>query len=158
MILSFIKLWHTWKVHFFLAYPQVPIEHDLYMKFTKVIDTRKINCKTHVLKLIKNLNSHKQAVRLWNIHLTKKLLTIGFEQPSIGEWVFYQNHTIFDWYDDNEIFIVPRKIWIYQVIKDVLLLLLLLIDRSTMSQTHSHSKAGVVGWRKGSKTPIAETM
>ena len=37
----------------FLAYPQSPIDCDLHMKLPNCIDTRPVNSKMHVIKLIK---------------------------------------------------------------------------------------------------------
>ena len=63
-----------------IAYPQALIEHDLYINLLKGIETRTVNLKTNVLKLIRNLYNQKQLRQVWNKYLTEKLLAIGFRQ------------------------------------------------------------------------------
>ena len=46
--------------------------------------------KEKVLKLIRNIYGQKQAGRVWNQYLVKKLHDIGFEPSSIDESVFLQ--------------------------------------------------------------------
>jgi hypothetical protein len=47
--------WNTKQVDFVLAYPQAPIEFDMYMNLPKVTQMSNGNRNTHVLKLRKNL-------------------------------------------------------------------------------------------------------
>ena len=102
-----------------MDYPQAPIKHDLYMKFPKVIETKKGNGKTHVLKLIRNLYGQKQKVCVWKRYSTEKILTIGFEQSTMNYCMLYQGRTTFACYVYNRIFSKPFNSEIYQVIKDV---------------------------------------
>jgi hypothetical protein len=55
LTLSLLYDWHTRQVDFILAYPQAPIEFDMYMELPKGIEMKDGNRKTHVLKLLKNL-------------------------------------------------------------------------------------------------------
>ena len=52
LIFSVINPWHDLQVDFVLAYPQAPIDNDLYMNFPKGIEKNIGNGITHVLKLI----------------------------------------------------------------------------------------------------------
>jgi hypothetical protein len=88
-----------------MAFPQAPIEMDMYMELPKGIETRHGNSKDHVLKLLKYIYGQKQAGRVWNHHLTAKLLDIGFTQSLIDDCVFYNGDTIFIVYVDDRIFI-----------------------------------------------------
>jgi hypothetical protein len=76
--LAWLNNWHTRQCDFALAYPQAPIEFDLYMELPKGIQLSSGNNKTHVLRLIKNLYGQKQAGRVWNQHLAKGLKKAGF--------------------------------------------------------------------------------
>ena len=58
-IISVIKRFNTRQADFVLAYPQAPIQHNLYTKLTKGNESNKGNDKTYVLKLIRNLYSQK---------------------------------------------------------------------------------------------------
>jgi hypothetical protein len=62
------------------------------------------NINTHVLNLLKNLYGQRQAVRVWNKHLTSGLVKIGFIQFEVDECVFYQDGVIYMLYVDAGIF------------------------------------------------------
>jgi histone deacetylase 1/2 len=95
LTLSLLNGWHTRQIDFILAYPQAPIEFDMYMELPKGIEMADGSRKTHVLKLLKNLYGQKQAGRVWNQYLIKGLIRIGFQQSEIDECVFYRLKTIF---------------------------------------------------------------
>jgi hypothetical protein len=44
-----------------MAYPQAPIEEDIYMEIPQGIETATGNSKDKVLKLLKNIYGQKQA-------------------------------------------------------------------------------------------------
>jgi hypothetical protein len=91
-------------VDFVLAYPQAPIEFDMYMNLPKGIQMANGNRNTHVLKLLNNLYGQKQAGRVWKKHLTSGLIKIGFVQSKVDECVFYRDGVIFMVYVDDGIF------------------------------------------------------
>jgi hypothetical protein len=68
------------QVDFVQAYPQAPIEFDMYMDLPQGIETRHGNSKDHVLKLLSNIYGQKQAGRVWNGYLCEKLCDIGFHR------------------------------------------------------------------------------
>jgi hypothetical protein len=102
--LSLLSDWNTKQVDFILAYPQAPIEFDMYMNLPKGIQMANGNRNTHVLKLLKNLYGQKQAGRVWNKHLTSGLVKIGFVQSKVDECVFFRDGVIFMVYVDDGIF------------------------------------------------------
>jgi hypothetical protein len=88
LTMSVLRNWHCRQLDFVLAYyTQADAECDIYMEIPRgfTIDG---NAKDYALKLVKNLYGLKQAGRVWNLHLTRKLLELGFEQgfvdPSIN--------------------------------------------------------------------------
>ena len=93
------------QINFFMAYPQAPIGMDMYMELPQGIQTKHGNSRDHVLKLLCNIYRQKQAGRVWNYHLTTKLLKARFTQSKIDDCVFYRKNTIFVVYVDNGIFI-----------------------------------------------------
>jgi hypothetical protein len=103
-ILSLLSGWNTKQVDFVLAYPQAPIEFDMFMNMPKGIQIDNGNRNTHVLKLLKNLYGQKQAGRVWNNHLTSGLVNVGFVQSKVDEFVFYRDGVIFMVYVEYGIF------------------------------------------------------
>ena len=57
-----------------MAYPQAPIEMDMYMELPDGILLKEGDRKVHVLKLLTNLYRQKQAGQVWNGYLVDKLL------------------------------------------------------------------------------------
>ena len=49
LVFSVINQWHTRQVELFIAYPKSLIEHNMYMKFPKLIDTNTGKLKPHML-------------------------------------------------------------------------------------------------------------
>jgi hypothetical protein len=58
--------WALCQVNFIMAYPQAPIEMDMYMELPTGIHTKHGNSKDHLLKLLANIYVQKQADRVWN--------------------------------------------------------------------------------------------
>jgi hypothetical protein len=102
--LSLLSGWNTKQVDFALAYPQAPIEFDMYMNLPKGIQMANGNRSTHVLKLLKKLYGQKQAGMVWNKHLTSGLVKIGCVQSKVDECVLYRDGVIFMVYVDDGIF------------------------------------------------------
>lgn len=87
--------WALRQVDFVLAYPQAPIEEDIYMEVPQGINTATGNSKDMVLKLLKNIYRQKQAGCVWNSYLVEKLASIGFRPSLIDDCVFFRDEVIF---------------------------------------------------------------
>ena len=105
MILSLLKGWSSKQVDFIMAYPQAPIEFDMYMELPHGIRTKFGDGKTHVLKLKKNLYGQKQTGRVWNEYLGKGLREIGFKQSRVDPCIFYRDNLLFFFYVDDGVFV-----------------------------------------------------
>jgi hypothetical protein len=105
IIFRIIFRWALCQVDFVMAYPQAPIEMDIYMELPQGIMTAHGNSKDHVLKLEKNICGQKQAGRVWNSFLMDKLMSIGFTPFLIDDCVFFRNDIIFMVYVDDGIFL-----------------------------------------------------
>jgi hypothetical protein len=58
--------WKTRQIDFVLAFPQAPVERDLYMEIPKGIRVEGTEKgEEYVLQLVKNLYGQKQAGRVW---------------------------------------------------------------------------------------------
>ncbi|KAL7503607.1 hypothetical protein ACHAXN_001832 [Cyclotella atomus] len=107
------------QIDFIQAYPQAPIETDMYMELPQGIETRHGNSKDHVLKLLANLYGQKQAGRVWNNYMDEKLHSIGFENSLVDECVYYRDDVIFIVYVDDGIFIGGDDDSITKAIRDI---------------------------------------
>jgi hypothetical protein len=99
-----------------MAYPQAPIEMDMYMELPTGIHTKHGNSKDHVLKLLANIYGQKQAGRVWNSYLVTKLREINFKQSLIDNCVFYRDNVIFIVYVDDGIFLGPSDQQLHDII------------------------------------------
>ena len=94
---------------FVLSYPQAPIEYNMYMELPAGIRTRYRYGKTHVLHLLNNLYTQKQARIVWNDHLVSGLQQIGFFHSKIDKCLFYIGSVILIVYVDDGIFASPSN-------------------------------------------------
>ncbi len=102
-----------------MAYPQAPIEMDIFMELPQGIQTKHGNSKEHVLKLEKNICSQKQAGRVWNSFLVDKLTSIGFTMSIIDDYVFFCSDIIFMVYVDDGIFLCSNDLQLQEDIKEI---------------------------------------
>jgi hypothetical protein len=105
IVIGIIFCWALRQVDYIMAYPQAPIECDMYMELPQGIQVSEGDSKEYVLKLLKNIYGQKQAGRVWNAYLVEKLSSIGFKASLINDCVFYCNDIIFMVYVDNGIFL-----------------------------------------------------
>ena len=85
-----VNKWHTTQIDYVLAYPQAPIERDLYMEIPRGLELKGKKKESHVLKLHRNIYGQKQAGRVWYKYLQEKLTSIGFTKSAVDEGVFYR--------------------------------------------------------------------
>ncbi len=102
-----------------MAYPQAPIEMDIYMELPQGIQTKHGNSKEHVLKLEKNIYGQKQAGHMWNSFLVDRLTSIGFTRSLIDDCVFFCGDIILMVYVDDGIFLGSNDLQLQEVIKEI---------------------------------------
>ena len=115
--------WHTVQLDYVHAYPQAPVEREIYMEipagFTTGNDDQEPK-RDWVLRLNRNVYGQKQAGRVWNRFLTDRLVTrAGFRQSKTDDCVFYKGNVIYVLYTDDSILAGPDKDEIYQCIEDI---------------------------------------
>jgi Reverse transcriptase (RNA-dependent DNA polymerase) len=91
MNMAAIHCWVTRQLHFFLAFPQAPVETDLYMEIPKgfVIDNSNGNSTNFVRKLVNNLCGQKQVGWVWCKYLANGLCKkLKFNQSQHDPRVF----------------------------------------------------------------------
>ena len=118
---SALHNWHMSKLDYALAFPQAPVQKELYMKIPKGFQIDRGKNDEFVLNVHKIYIGQKQAGRVWNKYLTKKLIdNLGFTQSSkIDECVFYKGRTIYALYTDDSILAGPDKGKTDQIILDL---------------------------------------
>ena len=116
LILASIHGWHTRQLDFVLAYPQAPVECDLYMEIPQGFEING-DRKQYALKLEKNLYGQKQAGRVWNVYLTKTLVANGFVQSQVDECLFYYKSSIVMIYVDDTMICGPSKKEVDEIVK-----------------------------------------
>ena len=105
LIFTLIFGWTARQIDYVLAFPQAPIQFDMYMEIPVgiTIDPAIGSNKTHVLKLLKNLYGQKQASRQFYLFTCEKLQEIGFQKSKIDECVFFKEDMIYVLYVDDGI-------------------------------------------------------
>jgi hypothetical protein len=121
--------WALWQVNFVMAYPQAPIEMDMYMELPTGIHTKHGNSKDYVLKLLANIYRQKQAGCVWNSYLVTKLWEINFKQSLIDDCVFYRDDKIFMVYVNDGIFLGPSDQQLHDIINELCNLKLYIEDQ-----------------------------
>ena len=100
--------WHTQQIDYVLAFPQAPVEKEIYMKPPKGFCITTKNPQDNVLKLNRNVYGQKQAGRVWNKYLQKIFIEkVGFKQSKIDECVYYEGRTLYVLYTDDLILAGP---------------------------------------------------
>ena len=88
--------WHTQQIDYVLAFPQAPVEKEIYMKVPKGFCITGDNPNDYILKLNRNIYGQKQAGRVWNKYLEEKLVNdVGFKKSLVDNCVFYKGSTMY---------------------------------------------------------------
>jgi hypothetical protein len=112
--------WYTKQIDYVMAFPQAPVERDLYMDIPKGVKLDGIeNTRDYVLQIIKNLYGQKQAGRVWYQYLTKGLKDMGFIKSKIDECLFYYKDCLILLYVDDSIIMGPDKIQVQEIIQKI---------------------------------------
>jgi hypothetical protein len=94
LAMTLLNSWHTMQLDYVLAYPQAPVERDMYMKIPKGFEAEgygieREDAQDYILKIHKNIYGSKLAGRVWNQYLVRKLKKTGFTQSIVDECMFY---------------------------------------------------------------------
>ena len=119
LVMVLTNKWHTIQIDYVSAFPQAPIEKVLYMNIPAGVTIKGKDPKQYVLKCNKNIYGQRQAGRVWNQFLIKKLKRIGFRQSSIDSCVLYRGKTIYVLYTDDSIIAGPCKVELDKTITEI---------------------------------------
>ncbi len=118
LIHALLNGWYTRQIDYVMAFPQAPVERDLYMEITKGVKIENTeNTQDYVLRIVKNLYGQKQAGRVWYQYLAKGLQEMGFIKSKIDECVFYYKSCLVLIYVDDSIIMGPIKMQVQEIIK-----------------------------------------
>jgi hypothetical protein len=114
LAMALVNTWHTIQLDYVLAYPQAPIDRDLFIHIPKGFEVtgygiHQDNAQEFILKIHKNLYGGKAAGQIWNQYLVKKLKKIGFNQSEVDECVFFHGNVVYVLYNDDSILAGPDK-------------------------------------------------
>ncbi len=108
LTLTVFHEWHTKQLDYVAAFPQAPVERELYMKIPAGVKVAGGENKDFVLKLHRNMYGQKNAGRVWNDYLVKKLTKeVGFKQSRMDECVFWHGRVMYVLYTDDSILAGP---------------------------------------------------
>jgi hypothetical protein len=120
LTLAALHGWKTTQIDYVLAFPQAPVERDIYMEIPKGYEVEGADRKDWVLKIHRNIYGQKQAGRVWNQYLTDKLINkVGFKQSKVDDCVFYKGNVIYVLYTDDSILAGPSQREIDSVIQQI---------------------------------------
>jgi hypothetical protein len=117
LTLALTQKWSIKQIDFVLAYTQASAETDMYMKVPKGFQFDSDNPDDYVLKIKKNYYGQKQAGRVWNTHLTHKLIEAGFTQSKQDDCLFYHGNAVYVLYTDDSLLTGPDDAELNRVIK-----------------------------------------
>jgi hypothetical protein len=111
LLLALVLLfqWKTVQLDYVLAFPQAPVERELYMELPKGFTVSGVDDPSqYVLRINKNIYGQKQAGRVWYQYLRKRLIDeLGFKQSKSDECVFFKGQMIYVLYTDDSILAGP---------------------------------------------------
>ena len=79
------------------------------MKIPKGFEVENGKNEDYCFKLNKNTYRQKQAGRVWNQYLVRKLKIIGFEQSEVDKCVFFKGKMVYVLYTDDSILAGPDR-------------------------------------------------
>jgi hypothetical protein len=102
--------WYSKQLDYVLAFPQAPVEKEIYM-IPKGFELNTPNAnEEHVLKLHKYIYGQKQAGRVWNKYLVDKLVNeLKFKQSKVDECIFYRGKSLYVLYTDDSLLAGPDQ-------------------------------------------------
>ena len=118
--LAAVHNWHTRQLDYVLAFPQAPVERELYMEVPKGFVIEDGRSEDYLLKIKRNIYGQKQAGLVWNRYLVDKLTKeLGFKQSMIDECLFYRGRVLYALYTDDSILAGPCEKEINTIINQI---------------------------------------
>jgi Reverse transcriptase (RNA-dependent DNA polymerase) len=120
LLISCLNNWVRRQIDYVQAFPQAPIEQELYIEIPKGCNIGKYDPKDWVLQVLNNIYGQCQAGKVWFDYLTKGLVDkLGFKQSKIDPCILWRNTTIMILYTDDTIITGPNEKVAEHTIKDI---------------------------------------
>lgn len=120
LIMAVIFGWTTRQLDYVLAFPQAPVDRDIYMEIPRGFEIEGAARGEYVLQLKRNVYGQKQAGRVWNDYLHEKLTKeLGFTQSEYDECVYFRGSVMYVLYTDDSILAGPDEVEVDKVIDDI---------------------------------------
>ena len=111
MALVLLFNWYTVQLDYVMAFPQAPVERELFMRLPKGYTVNGTDdASEFVLRINKNIYGQKQAGRVWFQYLKQRLVVeLGFKQSKFDECIFFKGQMLYVLYTDDSILAGPNK-------------------------------------------------
>jgi len=120
LIMSALHGWHTKQIDYVLAFPQAPVERELYISIPRGFEIEGGRNEDYVLKLHRNVYGQAQSGRVWYQYLSDILDNkVGFVRSEVDECVFYRGNVMCVLYTDDSILAGPDQAKAEQAIEDI---------------------------------------
>jgi Reverse transcriptase (RNA-dependent DNA polymerase) len=120
LILTVIFGWTTRQIDYVLAFPQAPVDRDIYMEIPRGFEIEGARRGEYVLQLKRNVYGQKQAGRVWNDYLHQKLTKeLNFVQSKHDECVYFRGRVMYVLYTDDSILAGPDGDEVKKAIEDI---------------------------------------
>ena len=120
LILAAYDGWYTRQIDYVLAFPQAPIDREIFMKVPAGFTVVDGNNKDYVLKLHRNVYGGKAASRTFYQYLSQKLIDeVGFTRSKVDECVLYRGSVMYVLYTDDSILAGPDLKEVKRAIEDI---------------------------------------
>jgi Reverse transcriptase (RNA-dependent DNA polymerase) len=119
LLLAALNQWNTKQLDFVQAFPQAPVEQDLYIEMSKGCHTTEDNLD-HVLKVLHNIYCQRQAGKVWFDYLTNGLISkLNFKQSGVDPCILWRGTSIMIIYTDDTIITGPDTKELQKIIHDI---------------------------------------
>jgi Reverse transcriptase (RNA-dependent DNA polymerase) len=120
VIIAVLRGWKIKQLDFVQAYPQAPVEQDLYIEIPKGCMVNGVNDAKWVLQVLRNIYGQKQAGNVWNDFLIHGLtMKLGFTQSRLDPCVLWKGNVIIVVYTDDTIITGPSKVEIDDIVRSI---------------------------------------
>jgi hypothetical protein len=120
LIMTVLKGWYSKQIDYVLAFPQAPVEREIYMQIPKGFQVEGKSSKDYILKSHKNVYGQCQSGSVWYKYLHHNLINeLKFKQSKEDKCVYFRGSTMYVLYTDDSLIAEPYKDEIDQVLKDL---------------------------------------
>lgn len=121
LLLSCLNGWTRRQLDFVQAFPQAPVESEMYIEVPKGCNIGPESQSSEwVLRVLNNIYGQKQAGKVWYNYLTQGLITkLNFKQSQYDPCLLWRGTTVLILYTDDTIITGPDQQELENVIKDI---------------------------------------